>query len=143
MSLDFPLPMWHHEFRDTHMEALPMIESAILQPTPLIGDRRHDGDQAGPSTNGSALPTTVPDETYPSQELLADWAWIFKQGGKGALSDYRGCHIAVLGKTIVAASADADELRRDVAQRFGVHPERVVIFWNDGPDFQVSTPSWE
>ncbi len=119
-----------------------MSEAATL-PGALTNGVGTGGEQPAPSSNGSAGPMRSQGEPYPSPALLADWAWIYEQGSKGALSEYQGRHIAVFDRTIVAAGADADVLRRDVSQRFGVHPERIAIFWNDGPGFDVSSPSWE
>lgn len=69
-----------------------------------------------------------------------DWVWMHTERSKpdgGVFGLYQGLYVAVHGRQVVGACAPnsgrAVPLTREVAERFGVPEERVVLVYIDGP----------
>jgi hypothetical protein len=67
------------------------------------------------------------------EELLDEWQWIYQERQTERFDQYRGQHIAVLGKKAWATGSDAEVLRDHVALKYQLDPDRVVIAYVDGP----------
>jgi hypothetical protein len=48
---------------------------------------------------------------------------------KGSFDEYAGQHVAVLAKKVLGASCDPALLRRYLAEKYHVDPERLVFFY--------------
>ena len=70
-------------------------------------------------------------------ELASDSAWAYELGEKYGYNDYQGKHVAILNKTIIGSGTDHVSLRQDLAKRFAVHPERIIILYIDSPYVDV------
>ncbi len=66
-------------------------------------------------------------------DILGDWKWVWAELEAGRLAAYRGQHVAVVSRAIVAAGLDPWQLRRSVVEALHLDPERVVVaFVDDG-----------
>jgi hypothetical protein len=72
-----------------------------------------------------------PDRGPPSEETLDEWRWIYKVGAEGALAEYSGKHIAVFQQKVWESGRDPELLRKYVALKYGLDPERVVVAYID------------
>ena len=62
-------------------------------------------------------------------DFIADAKWLQSQYGTPAFEPYRGTHIAVLKRGIVGHARNSLQLQFDVARKFGVHPQQVLIVY--------------
>jgi hypothetical protein len=96
----------------------------------------------------SSSHTQAPDGTAPAaspagplgdergtlpEELLDEWRWIYQERQTERFDQYRGQHIAVLGKRVWASGSDPELLRDHVALKYQLDPDRLVIAYIDGP----------
>ena len=70
----------------------------------------------------------------PDPALGADWAWAYKERERGALEPHAGRHVAILNEQVIGAGADPLELRLRLAAERGIHSERLVVMYIEGPD---------
>jgi hypothetical protein len=68
-----------------------------------------------------------PDE----KAILADARWLQERWGQAELAPYRGTHVAVLNGQIVGQAPNSLQLQLDLARKFNVHPQRLVIAYVD------------
>jgi hypothetical protein len=97
---------------------------------------------------GGGIPTSTPPSTAPSggeaastseganradidPALLDDWWWMAQERAQGRFDEYRGQHIAVLGRKVVGADRNPMRLRSAMAAALNVDPERLVIAYID------------
>jgi hypothetical protein len=96
------------------------------------------GDQAANvRTEGAARPSPPPGEDPDAREWdereREDWRWLFRGRETGLFDQYRGRHIAIVGKKVVGSDDDPLQLRAAVAAALHMHPERVVVAYVDDP----------
>lgn len=112
-----------------------MIEPSL--PPETSGQARADPAGDSPSaTNGQVAPPVIPPQgTLFTPEHAADLVWGYDQGEKGAFAQYAGKNVAILHKQVVGADPDWGKVREEVALKYGVDPERVVVIWIHEPNF--------
>lgn len=64
-------------------------------------------------------------------QVLRDWEWIMQQEAAGAFERYRGQHIAVHDKKVLASHADPRELD-GLHLQLGIPAVMVIIKYLDG-----------
>jgi hypothetical protein len=62
-------------------------------------------------------------------DILGDWKWVWAELEAGWLDAYRGQHVAVVERAVVAAGPDPWEVRRSAAEALHLDPERVVVYF--------------
>jgi len=65
--------------------------------------------------------------------IVADCQWLQDHWGKPVLTAYRGTHVAILNGEVVGHADDSIRLEIDLARKFNVHPQRLVIEYIDPP----------
>jgi hypothetical protein len=80
----------------------------------------------------SAIRNTVPDAPVPPTQpdadaVFASVVWVHSERAAGRLKQYEGMRIAVLGRQVIDADRDADELGRRVAALGGTIPQEQVV----------------
>ena len=58
---------------------------------------------------------------------IADCRWLQKHWGTATLEPYRGTHVAIYNGEVVGHAENSLQLELDVARRFGIHPQRLVV----------------
>ena len=91
----------------------------------------------GPSVEELGQEITELEAQSPPPDLdgyLNDCRWLQQQWvTHGALHRYAGTHIAILNGEVVGTGQNSLQLQLDVARKFGVHPQRVLIDYVFGP----------
>jgi hypothetical protein len=112
--------MSHDETRPIGEAANPSLSEAAAGP----------GDVTPPVRGG---PGEEPQRPPLDQEVLEDWRWVFKGREEGRFDEYRGKHIAVVGKKVVGSDDNPMQLRYTLADALGLDRERLVIVYIEGP----------
>jgi hypothetical protein len=81
------------------------------------------------------LPSPDPEPTPEDHEaMFRSVVWFHEQGDTGALAQYAGKHVAILGETIIDADADPDALTDRLEAKGDALPNRIVVQYVPGAE---------
>jgi hypothetical protein len=73
-----------------------------------------------------------PDPAHPfEEEIIEQWRWIYEERRKGTFDEHAGKFVAVMDKKVYESGRDPDLLMKYVVLKYGLNPERIVIFLAD------------
>jgi hypothetical protein len=82
------------------------------------------------SVTGSAAAQPLPSRgAITLSNILGDWKWVRAELEAGRLDAYRGQHLAVVNRAVVAAGPDPWQVRHSAAEALHLDPERVVVYF--------------
>ncbi len=80
-----------------------------------------------PSSRPEPLP---PFEPHPfEEEIIEDLRWIYLEAPPGSFVEYAGEHVAVYQKKVLGSSRYPILLRKYLAEKYNLNPERLVLFY--------------
>ena len=85
-----------------------------------------------PATQPETARPPAPGVADPRPEVLEDWKWVYEQMRTGGFERYRGQHIAVAGKKVLASASNPMSLREATAKEHHLDPNRLVLFYVEG-----------
>jgi len=89
-------------------------------------------DTTQPAAPAEPAKPPAPAQEAPIPEaVLDDWRWVNQERGTGRFDEHAGKHVAVLGREVLGSSWDPILLRQYLAEKHGLDPERLVIFYVD------------
>jgi hypothetical protein len=100
-------------------------------------------EPANRATEAPSPPRPSAADAVSLDDVLADWRWVFASTHAGQFEQYRGQHIAVVGRRVLASDTDPMRLRQTVAEQYHVHPERIVIDYVEIGDEVYSPEDWD
>ncbi len=65
---------------------------------------------------------------------LAELCWIYDELAAGRLTAYRGQHVAVIDKKVVASDPDFRRLNKRLADELQLNPLKVATCWIECPE---------
>jgi hypothetical protein len=89
--------------------------------------------QEPPLSPTPAVPPLPPREDWGPlpEDVLDEWRWINQGIEEGWFEEFKGKHVAVCDKKVLASSWDPILLRDYVALKYQLNPDRVVIAYID------------
>lgn len=118
---------------------LSQVGSYLVKPQ---ATKKQDDDRLPRSSEGSAVADKTDIDTIAKRliylekhspaaldldQVRADWLWVTEQIPKAEFDRYRGLTVAVHRGRVLGASDQPLHLQFELTQRFGVHPEQLVM----------------